>query len=177
MSNKLKLFLPSQAPSNLKNILIAFIGSFVAISIAILTSRWLLAEQTISLWIVASMGASAVLLFAAPQVPFSQPWAFVVGHLISGFIGISVAMLVPDLLLAAALAVSLAIVAMLLSKSVHPPGGATALSAVVGGEAVQQLGYWYLITPIFLNVVLILAWALLINNIFSGREYPINFKH
>lgn len=127
-------------------------------------------------WVVASMGASAVLLFAVPLGPLSQPWSFVGGHLLSGVIGVTVAKLVPDIVIASGLAVSLAIFVMYVTSCLHPPGGATALSAVVGSAAVHDLGYAYLITPIALNVIVLLIFAFIINNVLPGRYYPNTLK-
>ena len=95
----------------------------------------LLAPGGASTLVVASMGASAVLLFAVPHGPLSQPWALIGGHMVSAFIGVSCATLVPDTITAAALAVGLAIGAMHLLRCIHPPGGATALAAVVSGPS------------------------------------------
>jgi CBS domain-containing membrane protein len=125
---------------------------------------------------VASMGASAVLLFAVPHSPLAQPWAFVGSHLVTAVIGVSVAKLIPDTALAAALAVSLAIFAMSYLRCVHPPGGATALTAVIAGPATQALGYQFVLTPVMLNVAAMLAVALLFNNLIPGRWYPLNLQ-
>ncbi len=122
--------------------------------------------------VVASMGASAVLLFAVPHGPLSQPWNLVGGHLISAFIGITVAKWVSDPVAASALAVGLAISVMYITRCLHPPGGATALSAVVSGPGVLELGYQYMVTPVALNVAVMLVWALVINNLLRNRRYP-----
>ncbi len=87
------------------------------------------------------MGASAVLLFAAPASPLAQPWSIVVGNGVSALMGVLSASLVPDPALAAALAVMLAIAAMFLTRSLHPPGGAVALTAVIGGEGSASSGW------------------------------------
>lgn len=122
---------------------------------------------------IASMGASSVLLFAAPHSPMAQPWSFVGGHLISSLIGITCFMLVPGVYLAAAIAVALAIFAMHLLKCLHPPGGATALAMVIGGQEVHALGYGAVLTPVGLNVAVLLVLALSLNNLFPGRRYPL----
>ncbi len=127
--------------------------------------------------IVASMGASAVLLFAVPHGPLSQPWPVIGGHLVSAVIGVSCAKLVPDTLLAAALAVALAIGVMHYLRCIHPPGGASALSAVVGGDSVHALGYQFVITPVLLNVLVIVAVAVLFNYPFAWRRYPASLKN
>lgn len=120
---------------------------------------------------VASMGASAVLLFAVPHSPLAQPWPVIGGHMLSVFIGISCAKLVPELWLSAALAVSLAILVMHLSHSLHPPGGASALLPVIGNSAVHADGYG-LMLPVALNVLTIFVMALVLNNLLPGRRYP-----
>ncbi|MFQ5642344.1 MAG: HPP family protein [Thiogranum sp.] len=126
--------------------------------------------------IVASMGASAVLLFAVPHGPLSQPWPVIGGHLVSAVIGVSCAKLVPDTLLAAALAVALAIGVMHYLRCIHPPGGASALAAVVGGESVHAMGYQFVITPVLLNVLVIVTVAVLFNYPFAWRRYPAGLK-
>ena len=124
--------------------------------------------------VVASMGASAVLFFAAPHSPLAQPWPFVGGHLLSAMIGVSCYKIIPDPFTAAAAAVSLAIVLMHFLHCLHPPGGATALMAVIGGDTVHDLGFDYMLWPVGINVVLFLVLALLINNLLvPGRRYPL----
>jgi len=122
--------------------------------------------------LVASMGASAVLLFAVPHGPLSQPWAVFGGHLISAVIGVACVKLNATPLIASALAVALAISAMHYLRCIHPPGGATALTAVAGGDAVHALGFHYVLTPVLLNVLVILLVAMLFNFPFPWRRYP-----
>lgn len=122
--------------------------------------------------VVASMGASAVLLFAVPHGALSQPWPLFGGHLISAFIGVSCFSLIDDKALAAAAAVGISIGAMYYLHCLHPPGGATALVAVLGGESVTGLGYAFLVTPVLENVLLLLLMAVLLNLPFHHRRYP-----
>lgn len=122
--------------------------------------------------LVASMAASAVLLFAVPHGALSQPWAVIGGHLLSAFIGVTCQRLFPDALWTGALAVGLAITTMHYMRCIHPPGGATALGAVIGGADVHALGYLYVLTPILLNVAAIMTAAVLFNSLFSWRRYP-----
>lgn len=123
--------------------------------------------------IVPSMGAATVLLFAVPHGPMSQPWALFVGNLLSAVVGVSCARWIADPILAACLAVGLAIAVMHLFRCVHPPGGATALAAVIGGESIRSLGYEYVVAPTLLNCLVIFSVAVLFNNIFPWRRYPV----
>lgn len=124
------------------------------------------------LLMVTSMGATAVLLFAVPQGVLSQPWSVIGGHLLSAFVGVTCQQLFPDQAWTGALAVGLAICAMHYAKAMHPPGGATALAAVIGGTEIYQLGYYYLIMPIGVNILAILIMAILFNALFHWRRYP-----
>lgn len=122
---------------------------------------------------IASMGASAVLLFAAPHGALSQPWPVFGGHMVSALIGVACARwLGGEPMLAASLAVALSIAAMYGLRCLHPPGGATALYAVLGGDAVHALGYGYVFSPVLLNVVVILMVAVAFNFPFHWRRYP-----
>lgn len=122
--------------------------------------------------IVPSMGASAVLLFAVPHGKLSQPWALFGGHIVSALIGVICFKLVGDTFLAASLAVGLAIACMHLLNCIHPPGGATALAAVIGGPAIHQLGFDYVLAPIFVNTLVIFVVAVGFNAFFPWRRYP-----
>ena len=152
--------------------LVSASGGFLGILLVLFASRSVLGDHAATLLIVASMGASAVLLFGVPHGPLSQPWALVGGHTVSALIGVSCAMLVPNEFVAAALAVGLASGAMHYLRCIHPPGGATAITAVIGGPAVQALGFRYVFTPVLLNVAIILLTAIGVNWFFAWRRYP-----
>ncbi len=122
--------------------------------------------------IVASMGASAVLLFAVPHGSLSQPWPLIGGHVVSAIIGVTCAHLIGNQIFAASLAVGLAIGAMHYLRCIHPPGGATALVAVIGGPAITSLGYQYVLTPVAINTLIMLVAAVLFNALFPWRRYP-----
>lgn len=122
--------------------------------------------------IVPSMGASAVLVFAVPHGKLSQPWALFGGQLSSAVVGVTCYMLVPNLFLAGGLAVGLAIGTMHVLRCIHPPGGATALVAVVGSAQIHALGYEYVLTPVLLNTIIIFSVAFVFNNFFPWRRYP-----
>jgi CBS-domain-containing membrane protein len=151
--------------------LVSTLGGFLGIyAILVISARFV--DLQAAVLIVASMGASAVLLFAVPHGPLSQPWPVFGGHLISALVGVSCAKLIPHGAVAAAAAVSLAIGAMHYLRCIHPPGGATALTCVVGGPAVEALGYGYVVTPVLLNVAVILVVAVVFNAPFAWRRYP-----
>ncbi|MDH3342244.1 MAG: HPP family protein [Gammaproteobacteria bacterium] len=125
-----------------------------------------------SLFLVGSFGASAILIYGIPKSPFSQPRNLLGGHVSSALVGVTCAMLIPAPILAAALAVSSAVIIMHLTRTLHPPGGATALIAVIGGQNIHDLGYWYVITPIASAATLMLLVALITNNLSPHRRYP-----
>lgn len=152
--------------------LISMAGGFLAILLLILMEQHLLGETGAAM-LIGSMGASAVLLFAVPHGALSQPWAVIIGHVVSAAVGVTCARWVSNPTLAAALAVGLAIAAMHYLRAIHPPGGATALTAVIGGPQVAELGYAFVATPVLVNALLMTATAVAINAAFAWRRYPI----
>lgn len=144
--------------------------------IAIIATSWISShfiDPSLAPILIASMGASTVLLLGAPHSPFAQPWSFAGGHLVSALVGITCAALIPDPYLASGFAVSLAIIAMYYLRCLHPPGGATALLTVIGGAQIHSLGYRFIATPLLLNLAILLATALIINKLIPGRRYPL----
>ena len=159
------------APVSFAEKVVSAISAFLGILLTgILSSS--LGHSAVPL-MVASMGASSVLLFAALHSPMAQPWSFVGSHLIAAVIGITCFKLIPNEFIAAACAVSLAIFAMHLTKCLHPPGGATALAMVISGHEIHSLGYGAVFAPVGLNVLAMMVIALFVNNMFPGRRYPI----
>ncbi len=151
---------------------VATLGAFVGIFLTAWISLHVV-QTPAAIMIVGSVGASAVLLFAVPHGQLTQPWALLGGHLVSAFVGVSCVKFVPGgLIFVAALAVSLAIGAMHITRCIHPPGGATALIAVIGGAGIHDLGYGYVLIPIGLNALLILLVAVAFNYPFAWRRYP-----
>ncbi len=158
-----------------KEKLISILGGFIGIyAIFLVTNVFLGVEE--SVYIIPSLGASAVLLFAAPHAPFSQPWNVFGGHIISAIIGVACYQFIPNMHIAAAASVALAIGVMYYARCIHPPGGATALAAVIGSSQLHGLGYFYVITPVLANVITILVIAIAFNALFSWRRYPANFR-
>lgn len=121
--------------------------------------------------LVAPMGASAVLLFAVPASPLAQPWSIIGGNLVSATVGVACASWIADPVGAAALAVALAICAMFALRCVHPPSGAVALTAVLGGPSIHALGYRFVAEPIFVQSVALLGAAIAYHTI-TGHRYP-----
>lgn len=151
--------------------IISAVGGCVGIFVIFIVSNWFVGLEA-AVYIVPSMGASAVLLFAVPHSPLSQPWNVFGGHTISAAVGVLCAQFIPIESIAAAASVGLAIGAMYYARCIHPPGGATALAAVVGGTQIHALGFEYIMTPVLLNTVAILIVALLFNYLFKWRRYP-----
>jgi len=154
--------------------LVSILGAFFGILLVYLSARYFISGQTVPL-VVASMGASAVLLFAVPHGTLSQPWPLVGGHVLSALIGVTCAKLISSPLIAGPLAVALAVGAMHYLRCIHPPGGATAFTAAVGSAHVSALGYGFVITPVLLNVLIILIVAISFNWFFPWRRYPAVF--
>ncbi len=121
--------------------------------------------------LIAPMGASAVLLFAAPASPLAQPWSIIGGNLTAALVGVTCARWIGDPFIAAAAAASVAIGLMFALRCLHPPSGAVALTAVLGGPAVHAQGYGFVLAPVLLNSVIILSVAILFNNL-TRRRYP-----
>ncbi|WP_349917968.1 HPP family protein [Aeromonas veronii] len=166
-------FLPVSTNTGLKESVVGALGAFIGLCGTGLICQWALGIE--AYWLIAPMGASAVLLFAAPASPLAQPWSILVGNGVSALMGVVSAALVPDPALASALAVMLAIGAMFLTRSLHPPGGAVALTAVIGGEGIRQLGLGYVLLPVLVNSALLLTLGLVYNRLL-GRRYPNGAK-
>lgn len=126
--------------------------------------------------LVGSMGASAILIFAISHSPLAQPWPLFGGTLLPTIIGVTCWKLIPDTILAAALSISLSVLVMQMLRCLHPPGGALAIMPLVGDARVHELGYNFVLQPVALNVMILLALGLLINNMLPGRRYPARTK-
>lgn len=167
----LRRFLPSLPPLSLKERIRAPLGALAGIAVTAVVSLLALKLGLAAPALIAPMGASAVLLFAVPSSPLAQPWSVVGGNGLSALMGVAATVLVADPVLAAALAVSLAIAVMTACRCLHPPGGAVALTAVVGGAAVHDLGFGFVLWPVLGNSLLLLASALVFHRL-TGGIYP-----
>lgn len=158
-------------PVSWKEKIVSGVGGVLAIFMVTLISQEAL-HLTGAAMLIASMGASAVLLFAVPHGQLSQPWPVIAGHGFSAFIGVFCAQHITNIPLAAASAVGLSIFVMHLCKCIHPPGGATALTAVIGGAGVHGLGYSFVWCPVLLNALIMVGIAVAFNLLFKWRRYP-----
>lgn len=151
----------------------AFIGSFIGIgAIAYVQTLHLPVSDVI--YLIGSFGASSVLVYGVIESPLAQPRNLIGGHVVSATIGVTIQQFIPDLIyIAAPLAVSLSIVFMQITKTLHPPGGATALIAVTGSAELKSIGYWYVLSPVLVGCLILLIVALVFNNMTSKRQYPI----
>lgn len=156
----------------LSEIIWSWIGAFAGIAI-VAYLNFNVFHGTDFVFIVGSFGASAVLIYGAVRSPLAQPRNLMGGHIISALIGVTAFKLFGgQLWMASAVAVSTAIAVMHATKTLHPPGGATALIAVIGGDSVHSMGYFYAVLPVGTGALIMLAVALLVNNIPEKRRYP-----
>ena len=153
----------------LRERLLCALGALLGLAISSVISWYAL--DGLNVWYIAPMGASSVLLFAVPSSPLAQPWNVLVGNTLAGILGVSCALWLPDLTAAFSVAVGVAIFLMLSTDSLHPPSGAVAITAVLGGDAVHALGYHFVFYPVLLNSVLLLLFAIGFNRL-RGKHYP-----
>jgi len=166
-------FIPAPVTVARREIALGTLGALLGLGCAAWLSQHMLAG--LNPWFIAPMGASAVLLFAVPSSPLAQPWSLIGGNLVAALIGVTCAKWVSDIALASALAGALAIAAMFSLRCLHPPSGAVALTAVLGGPAIHAAGFKFAFLPVCLNSTLIVLAALVFNNL-TGRRYPHNQK-
>ncbi|WP_316803265.1 HPP family protein [Pedobacter nototheniae] len=159
---------------DVKEHLWTFIGSFLGIGIiGFLNSKYFTAYE--NLFLIGSFGASSVLIYGLINSPLAQPRNVIGGHVVSALVGVTIYKLIPgELWLSSALSVSLSIVFMQITKTLHPPGGATALIANLSSPKIQALGYMYVLSPVLSGVIILVLVAILCNNATSHRSYPKN---
>lgn len=162
---------------DISNMLWSWIGSFLGIiSIAFFHESFL--DDHNLMLVLSSFGASAVLIYGAVNSNLAQPKNLIGGHLISAIIGVvSYKLFEPNLFFAAAIAVSTSILMMQLTLTLHPPGGATALIAVIGNEQIHELGFFYVLIPVLSGTTILFLIAFIINNIPKNRAYPQSYKN
>jgi CBS-domain-containing membrane protein len=170
--SKMKGTTKSPPAVRLSEIIWSWIGSFLGIA-AVAAVNTTIVDKTDLVMIIGSFGASAVLIYGAIRSPLAQPRNFIGGHMISAAIGVTAFKLLPaPLWLTSAIAVATSIAIMHATKTLHPPGGATALIAVIGSQKIHNLGYLYVLIPAGVGPLIMLAVALLVNNLPENRRYP-----
>lgn len=175
MKRVVRRFLPEAMLISHKERLRSALGALAGILVTGLIGSQVLDANSMLPALIAPMGASAVLLFAVPSSPLAQPWSVIGGNTLAATIGVTVGILVADPILASALAIGTAIAAMMALRCLHPPSGAIALTAVLGGPAVHELGYGFVLWPVAGNSLALLFLALAYNNL-TGRTYPHAMK-
>ncbi|MES3090829.1 HPP family protein [Sphingomonas aerolata] len=150
--------------------LLGGVGACIGIALTMLVCVTLLPVGDVP-QIVAPLGASAVLVFAVRSSPLAQPWPVIGGNTLSAAIGVAAFQLIPDATLAAGVAVGAAILAMSLLRCLHPPGGAAALTAVIGGPGIHAAGYAFALVPVALNSVVLVLVAGLFYRV-TRHPYP-----
>lgn len=165
------LFAPILAGATFGDRLAACAGAALGIGLTAMLTTIALGGGPLAIMLVAPMGASAVLIFAVPASPLAQPWPVIGGNIISAVVGVAVAGLTLPPALAAGLAVGGAILAMSLLRCLHPPGGAAALTAVIGGPAVAAADWMFPIVPVGINAVILAAAGVLFHRL-TRHSYP-----
>jgi CBS-domain-containing membrane protein len=169
---KMKGSTSSPTRVSLSEIFWSSVGAFLGIA-AVAFINYVVLEDTDRLMLIGSFGASAVLIYGAIDSPLAQPRNLVGGHVTSAIVGVTAYQLLDaQIWLAASVAVATSIAVMQATKTLHPPGGATALIAVIGSAKIHDLGYLYVIMPAGVGALVMLVVALLVDNIPKGRRYP-----
>ena len=150
---------------------VAALGGGLSILILAGLSHWALPAAGSAL-VIASMGASALLLFGVSHGQLSQPWPVIAGHGFSAIIGVICARYIAQTHIAVACAVGMSILVMHQFKCIHPPGGATAFTVVLGGDSIRHLGFKFIFYPVLVNAVIMVLLGVLINSAFKWRRYP-----
>jgi len=164
-------FLPAPVSLKWTERLRAGAGALIGIALTGGVAHLLIGDASAIPFLIAPMGASAVLLFAVPASPLAQPWSIIGGNLVSAIVGVSCAALIPNPVDAAALAIALAICAMFALRCVHPPSGAVALTAVLGGPSIHALGYGFVLAPVAIQSAALLCSAIVFHAL-TGHRYP-----
>jgi CBS domain-containing membrane protein len=171
----LRLFIPDTDNLSLKNKLFTVVKCFGVIFVVVFISSNVVSHLTYPI-LVASMGASVLIMLTAPSSSLAQPWSFIGGQMISGFVGISCLKTIPYIPLSAAVAVAMSALLMLSLRCLHPPGAATALAPVLSGQNPLALNYDFVLAPVGINALVITVMVLVINRWIMGYDYPAMTK-
>lgn len=167
----LPMFVRSLVPAGRLNRLVSSVGALCGLLVTAAICRlWLGVDDALP-WLIAPIGASAVLVFAVPASPLAQPWPVFGGNVVSALAGIACGKLLDDPFYAGPCAVALAITLMSLMRCLHPPGGAVALTAVIGGPVIAASGWSFALVPVALNTAILVGFGLLFNNA-TRHSYP-----
>ena len=143
------------------------IGAFVGLLLVLALAKYLGELSGLDEWLMASLGASALLVFALPQSPMAQPWAVIAGNTLSALVGISVIHVISEPLIAMPLAASLSILGMFILRCLHPPAAAVALIVVLG----HVMHYRYAFFPVMVDSMLLILAGAVYSNL-TGKKYP-----
>ena len=155
-----------------EEILWSWIGAFLGIAAVAWVNHLFFEGLDLSL-MIGSYGASAVLVYGAVRSPLAQPRNLIGGHVLSAIVGVLCwKLLSQNMWLAESVAVATSIALMHATRTLHPPGGATALIAVIGSPEIHRMGYLYVLIPATIGPLILLAVALLVNNVPASRRYP-----
>jgi CBS domain-containing membrane protein len=143
------------------------IGAFIGLMLVITIAMYLRELSGIDEWLMASLGASALLVFVLPGSPMAQPWAVIAGNTLSALVGVSCAILFSTPLLALPMAAALSILGMFMLRCLHPPAAAVALIAVLGGIT----HYRYAFFPVMVDSALLILAGAVYSNL-TGKPYP-----
>lgn len=166
-----RIFNPILPGATARGRLFACVGAVFGIGLAGFISALFHGDGEALPWLVAPMGASSVLLFAVPASPMAQPWPIIGGNAISALCGYAVGSAFGHGSIACGVGVGVAIGAMSVTRSLHPPGGAAALTGVLGSAIVSDAGWWFPLAPVALNAVILVGVGLIFHR-FSGHPYP-----
>ena len=145
----------------------ASLGALVGLFCVTVMGKWIGDFSGVAEWVMASLGASALLIFVLPSSPMAQPWAVIGGNTLSALIGITCNYLIGDVYIALPIAASSAILGMFLLRCLHPPAAAVALIAVLG----QISSYRYALFPVMIDSALLCLTAIFYNTL-TGKTYP-----
>ena len=160
--------------SKIFEVMWSWVGAFIGVA-AVSFIHFNLISETDLVMVIGSFGASAVLIYGAINSPLAQPRNLLGGHVFSALIGVTCYKLFSShLWIASAISVATAIAIMQMTDTVHPPGGATALIAVIGSTKIHDLGYFYAVLPVGFGAVIMLIVALIVNRI-AKRKYPLSW--
>lgn len=165
----LRTFVPAPIAGSRRELLLGSIGAGVGLLVGEWLCHVLLGDS--NPWFLAPMAATAVLLFVAPASAFAQPWAVLLGNVLSGLVGVACHKWLGATPAAATLATVTAVALMASLRCLHPPGAAIAMTAVLGGPAVYQLGFGFAGWLVGTHSLLLVLVAIVFNNV-AGRRYP-----